>query len=274
MAYEVNGLAPPDLLTKSRHIILHQIIFYIWISLGVGCLVGTLLFILWRRQGVKAQTKETLAGATYASCKDVIRKITSQKAASPLHLMNLPLIKGTETQHLLITGTTGSGKTNAFKHLLNQIRNKRAIVLDTTGEFVEKYYDPSKDIILNPFDARFPGWDLWAECHKTYHYDEIAESLIPHSGQDPFWTQSSRTLLVEILKHLEHKNTRSFHKILQMTNVISLENLAHTLHNTKASALIDPKSEKTATSIRMNLATHISSFEHLIGGTRRTLFDP
>ena len=166
---------------------------------------------------------------------------------------------------MLITGTTGSGKTNAFKHILNQIKGEKTIILDTTGEFVQKYYNPSQDIILNPFDHRFPGWDLWEECQEIYHYDEIAESLIPQSGNDPFWTNASRILLAEILKYLAQKKTKSFQKILDMSNVISLEDLSLALSGTKASALIDPQSEKTATSIRMNLAANLTSFEYLIG---------
>lgn len=263
IAHKLKGLPTPD--SKTLHIIHHKIALYGWIALGVGCVFGTLLFLLWQRQGLKAQAKETIAGTAYAPPKDVIKQIAAQKGASPIHLMNLPLIKGTETQHMLITGTTGSGKTNAFKHLLHQIRDQRAVILDTTGEFVEKYYNPETDIIMNPFDKRFPGWNLWAECSEIYHYDEIAESLIPKSGHDPFWAQSSRTLLAEILKHLAQKNKHSFHKILEMSNVISLEELARALHGTKASALIDPKSEKTATSIRMNLAANIGGFEHLLG---------
>lgn len=250
--------------TKFLCTIHNKMALYGWISLSIGCLFGTLLFLLWQRQGLKAQAKETIAGMAYAPAKDVIKQIANRKAASPVLLMDVPLIKGTENQHMLITGTTGSGKTNAFKHLLHQIRDKRAVILDTTGEFVEKYYNKEIDIIMNPFDERFPGWDLWAECTQVYHYDEIAENLIPQSGHDPFWAQSSRTLLAEILKHLAQKNARSFHKVLQMSTMMPLEDLTRALHGTKASALIDPKSEKTATSIRMNLAAHIAGFEHLI----------
>lgn len=263
IAHTIKGLPTPN--PKLLHVIHRKIALYSWIAVSTGCIFGAILFLLWQRQGLKTQAKETIAGTAYAPAKEVIKQIAARKAASPIHLMSLPLIRGTETQHMLITGTTGSGKTNAFKHLLSQIRDSRAVILDTTGEFVEKYYNPETDIIMNPFDKRFPGWDSWAECSEVYHYDEIAESLIPKSGHDPFWAQSSRTLLAEILKYLKQKNMPSFHKILQMSNVISLEDLARALHVTKASALIDPKSEKTATSIRMNLATHIAGFEHLVG---------
>ncbi|HNA62659.1 MAG TPA: type IV secretion system DNA-binding domain-containing protein, partial [Rhabdochlamydiaceae bacterium] len=42
--------------------------------------------------------------------------------------------------------------------------HQRAIVVDITGEFVEKYYQPSCDIILNPFDPKSAQWHPWAEC--------------------------------------------------------------------------------------------------------------
>ena len=204
LAHKIRGHPSPHdaafLLTVHKKIALCG-----FITLGIGCLFGFLLFLFWKKQGIKTQAKETIAGTIFVSSAELTKQVIANKNASSIHLMDVPLIKGTENQHMLITGTTGSGKTNAFKHLLHQVRDKRAVILDTTGEFVEKYYNPATDVIMNPFDERFPGWDLWAECTEIYHYDEIAESLIPQSAQDPFWSQSSRTLLAEILKHLEQK---------------------------------------------------------------------
>ena len=104
--------------------------------------------------------------------------------------------------------------------------------------------------------------DLWKECRETYHYDEIAESLVPQVGNDPFWAQSSRTLLSEILKNVEEEEVQ---EVLKMSNIMELSNLHKCLSKTKAAALIDPQSEKTATSIRMNLASNIACLEHLKG---------
>lgn len=236
---------------------------YLYIGIAAGLVVFVIMFIVWNRQGVLAHTKKTIAGASIQPQKKVIRMIYRKRQASRLKLMNLPLIKDSETQHMLITGTTGSGKTNAFKHLMNQIRDQKAVILDTTGEFVSKYYDPVHDILMNPFDTRFPGWDLWEECRQVYHYDEIAESLVPQSGHDPFWAQSARTLLAEILKKLSEEHDRGIEKIITLSNIMPLEKLYEELQNTKAAALIDPQSEKTATSIRMNLASHIACLEHL-----------
>lgn len=53
------------------------------------------------------------------------RVLKRRKRASDLKLGKLPLLKGEETSHILITGTTGSGKTNGFHILLPQIRARR-----------------------------------------------------------------------------------------------------------------------------------------------------
>lgn len=248
-----------------------NLLSHLYISLGVGLIIFVIIFIIWNRQGVQAHKKRTIAGSSIQPQKLVIKMIYKKKKASHLKLMNIPLIKDSETQHILITGTTGSGKTNACKHVLNQLRDEPdhpdqlVIIVDTNGNFVDDYFDPRYDIIMNPFDERFPGWDLWGECQKIYHYDEISASLIPQSGHDPFWSQSSRTLFAEILKISASRHECSLQKILELSNMIPLEELYKLLMHTKAAALIDPQSEKTATSIRMNLASNITCLEHLQG---------
>ncbi|KIC71973.1 hypothetical protein DB44_CU00050 [Candidatus Protochlamydia amoebophila] len=73
---------------------------------------------------------------------------------------SLPLIKETETQHIMITGGTGSGKTNCLHHLLKSVRQQkqRAIIVDTTGLLTERYYLAGKDILLNSLDSRRAPW--------------------------------------------------------------------------------------------------------------------
>jgi hypothetical protein len=62
-------------------------------------------------------------------------RLKIRRQASNLKIANLPLFKGTETQHILVTRGTGTGKTNCFHHLLPQIRQRKqkAVIIDTTG---------------------------------------------------------------------------------------------------------------------------------------------
>ncbi len=65
IAHKLKGLPTPD--PKALYIIHHKIALYGWIALGVGCVFGTLLFLLWQRQGLKAQAKETHCGYSVRS---------------------------------------------------------------------------------------------------------------------------------------------------------------------------------------------------------------
>lgn len=61
-------------------------------------------------------------------------------------------------RRFLITGTTGGGKSRLFYQMFDQIRDRgdKAIIVDHGGENIMRYFRPG-DVILNPFDARFPG---------------------------------------------------------------------------------------------------------------------
>src|SRR3546814_2956060 len=64
-------------------------------------------------------------------------------------------------------------------------KGKRAIVYDTAGTFVEKFYREGKDILLNPLDERSAVWSPWVDVPHDYHYDQIAESTIPDKHAIP-----------------------------------------------------------------------------------------
>src|SRR3546814_12552968 len=81
-------------------------------------------------------------------------------------------------------------------------RKRRAIVYDTAGTFVEKFYRPGIDILLNPLDARADCWSPWVDVPRDYHYDQIAESTIPDKTGDPFWAKAARGTLVAVLRQL------------------------------------------------------------------------
>ncbi|MBN9990735.1 type IV secretion system DNA-binding domain-containing protein, partial [Listeria monocytogenes] len=79
-------------------------------------------------------------------------------------------------------------------------RKRRAIVYDTAGTFVEKFYRPGIDVLLNPLDARADCWSPWVDVPRDYHYDQIAESTIPDKTGDPFWAKAARGTLVAVLR--------------------------------------------------------------------------
>jgi type IV conjugative transfer system coupling protein TraD len=224
-----------------------------------------LAFVYWSLKGRSDKRRKHLAGSQLVSIQELTRQLKRANKASDIVLGDLPLMKDSETQHMLITGTTGSGKTNCFHTLLPQLRDKgqRAVIVDTTGEFVSRYYRPGKDFLLNPLDARSVPWHPWAECVEDYHYDELATNLIPLSGHDPFWINSARTVLTETLKVYARQGSYDIQGVLNILTVAPLKDLHHLLQHTKAAPLVDPASEKTALSIRSTLTAAIKSLSYL-----------
>jgi len=224
-----------------------------------------LAFVYWSLKGRSDKRRKHLAGSQLVSVEELRRQLKRAHKASDIVLGDLPLVKDSETQHVLITGTTGSGKTNCFHTLLPQIRDKgqRAVIVDTTGEFVSRYYRPGRDILLNPLDERSVPWHPWAECTEEYHYDELATNLIPQTGHDPFWVNAARTVFTETLKVYANKGNYDIQGVLNILTVAPLKDLYQRLQGTKASPLVDPASEKTALSIRSTLTAAITSLSYL-----------
>lgn len=222
-------------------------------------------FVYWSLKGRSDKRRKHLAGSQLVSVEALTRQLNRSNKASDIVLGGLPLVKDSETQHMFITGTTGSGKTNCFHTLLPQLRDRRqrAVIVDTTGEFVDRYYRPGKDIMLNPLDNRSVSWHPWAECVEDYHYDELVTNLIQLSGHDPFWINSARTVFAEALKVYARHGSYDIQGVLNILMVAPLKDLHRLLQATKAAPLVDPASEKTALSIRSTLTAAITSLSYL-----------
>lgn len=242
-------------LTKQR--LKHSIYF------ALAPLSAILTFFFLR--GKQSAKKHHMKGNQLVPIWQVKWKLKWTRKASKICLGSLPLVKGTETQHLLITGGTGSGKTNCLHHLLTSIRKekKRTIIMDTTGILTERYYREGKDRILNPLDLRGVPWHPWIECKDKTSYAAMAESFIPQSlsESDNYWRTSARIILSSLLEQLENEpsNTALSEKILREP----LKNLCDFVKGTKAASLMDMSSEKTAASIRSVLSSYLTCFEFL-----------
>jgi len=230
----------------------HNMYLSFWFMGGLFLLIC--VFWIWRGNVRKA--KEILSGSKIVESASLQKLLKNQHIDSPLTIGEVSLRLNTETQHIMVCGTTGTGKSTCFYHLLPQIREhkQRAVIVDTTGEFVSRFYRKGKDILINPFDKRSVGWNPWVDCHTPYHYDELASAFIPESNnENKFWSDSARTVLAEALKLFSRKNTESIDDLLNLLLESSLKDLFVALKNTPAASLVDPAGDRTAMSIRSHL---------------------
>jgi hypothetical protein len=156
-----------------------------------------LLMLAWAwfyftRTGKGLGSNQFLRGARFGTARQLRRQLWRSRKGS-FAIGGVPVPDAFEPEHILICGAPGTGKTNIIVKMLGGMRKqgKRAIVYDTAGTFVEKFYRPGHDILLNPLDDRADCWSPWVDVPRDYHYDQIAESCIPDYGWYEFLSMDS-----------------------------------------------------------------------------------
>lgn len=232
----------------------------------LSILLNILLWIYLSRKGKKLDDEEHLRGGTFEEEKRVAKQIKKQKIDSTYKIANVPLIKDSETQHIMITGSTGTGKTTCISSLLDQIRTKKqmAVIYDKKGVYTERYYREGKDILLNPLDTRFVGWHLWAECKEPSDFDSMAEAFIPMpvTGTDPFWINAARIMFSVAARKLAKENP-STSQLLRYLLMADLNKIKEIFTDTEAESLVSEDAAKMALSVKAVLAVNLRSLLYL-----------
>ncbi|MGE3556321.1 MAG: type IV secretion system DNA-binding domain-containing protein [Candidatus Obscuribacterales bacterium] len=229
---------------------------------AAGTVLMALGFFLVR--GGLSHKKEHLSGRRVMPARRVAWLLKLKRQASDVRLGGLPLVKGTETQHLLVTGGTGSGKTNCFHHLIPQIekRGDRMIILDVTGSMVERYYRPG-DALLNPMDPRGLSWHPWAEGQDALDFASISEGFIPvsHSEHENYWRTAARALMSALLEECQDQKATS--ELYRLALKDPLADLCRAVQHTDAGAFLDIQSEKMAGSVRSVAASFLRCLKYV-----------
>jgi type IV conjugative transfer system coupling protein TraD len=232
------------------------------ISLTFVIFASYYLFVYGRRK----MTDDFLRGSSLVSGEELTSLLQGRDDCSPYLLAGVPMRAKSETLHTLIGGAQGTGKSQQFFVLMKQLRErgKRAIVYDPTGEFTQAFYREGKDILMNPLDSRSPNWNVWNEIEKDYHFDNMANGLIPDPAEtDPFWAQAGRMVLKDVYRVLgreERKTNKDLYNAIAKNN---LESLYALLAGTAGATYVDPKTERTGMSLKMTVQNQLESFRFL-----------
>jgi type IV conjugative transfer system coupling protein TraD len=159
-----------------------------------------------------------------------------------------------EQSHAMLIGTTGTGKTVALLEMIDEARRKgqRAVIFDLTGAFIEHFYDASRDVILNPLDARCPQWSVFNDCSTIAEFHSAAEAIVPQDGggEDQFWVIGARSLFVQSCMQLMKAGTPTNEALAEKLITADLTDVHKLLKGTVAEQLTAPKAARMATSIR------------------------
>lgn len=238
-------------------------------GLNILYLTSGILFIVilvWSRVGSKALEKDIIKGGKVLTDIEVSKVLNRLGKASNFKIGDMPLVKDKETSHILITGTTGSGKSNCMHNLLPQIRgkNQSAIIVDFTGEMVERYYDPKRgDVIINPFDSRAKCWDFWGEVEDPHNLASLSNSLFASKGSsyDEMWNNASKKFFEDAVKIISSYKNRTVKMLYNTLSTEPLSQVVKLLKGTATASMLDPKNDKTAMSIRTNTIAFIDWME-------------
>lgn len=172
-----------------------------------------------------------------------------------------------EQNHLIAFGTTGSGKTTVLRDIIRQAleRGNSCVVFDLTGAFVESFYDPRRDHILNLNDERCEHWSVFHDCAHDGEFLAAAEALIPDvDGADGgFWEKAARTIFVEMCSKLRAEGKGTNRHLIRALMTATLGEIYEKLKGTIADPLTNPKAERMANSVRGVFNAHAKALMFL-----------
>jgi len=245
-----------------------------WGLLPTGSCLAVVALLLFRSEA-------DLGDDQYVRGADVrpARRVRRELKGDGIELAGVRIPEALETQHFLITGAPGSGKSTAIRRMLRQIegRGETAVVLDPECENVPEFYRPERgDLILNPLDARCPVWSPWWELRpgsEAMEAEALATALIPdppnlfgQSGADFFFRQSARNLIVGLLEGLKSQEPAEIPRLLALPRA----KLREALQATPAEALIDPGAHEQGAGIVATAFNATNSFRHLVRNGERS----
>jgi hypothetical protein len=182
-----------------------------------------------------------------------------------LTLGGLPLPASCEPLHFLISGRTGSGKTQAIAELLRGIRARRdrAIIADPGGGLLARFYQPG-DVLLNPFDRRGVVWSPFAEITAPYDYMTIARAAIPDGqGESQAWHGFAQQLLANALRTLAMDGRGTVADLLRVL-AASPQELGVLLAGTPAAVITEKENERMYANTRTTVSRFLDVWAALV----------
>ena len=242
-----------------------------------GGIIALFLAWFWYR-GVQLGRRRRIRGAELVTAGELRRRVRpghlrtldrmpGGKRLRPYSIAGVPYPERTETQHTIVSGTTGSGKTVLISDLVAQIRarGERCVIYDKMGSYTRAFFDPARDVLMNPLDARAPCWSPFLEARNPRDFDMMAAALIPQQKDtvDPFWVTAARQLFSNGAGVFWKRGVTENKVLVDHLLKTDLTALAEAMEGTVAQSIVDPENPKTALSVRAMLTANLSALEFL-----------
>jgi DNA polymerase III delta prime subunit len=266
----------PNPLTELPRALFHT---FDWPALRPIALKSLLLgfvpigIVLWLVGDWSGNGERVLRGNRLVTSKELAKltRLKTRKNVVPVQvtIASIPIPRMCETNHFLLAGSTGTGKTTAIYELISGIlaRGDRAIVIDPNADALSKF-GKKGDMVLNPFDKRSPGWSPLNEIRTQYDFDRLAKSIVPDSpdANAQSWHSYAQQLLAETMRRMSQGGETSGERLLYWLTSAPTEELANFLAGSAASGLFAPNAEKALASTKFILSYHLGAYQYLRPG--------
>ncbi len=223
---------------------------------GIKIFIANLamIFLFFSKMGNNKELKKGSKILDIVSANKLIGKDKGDLKLGKLHL-----IKNSEKRHLLISGATGSGKTNMLHNFLPQIRSEKALIVDQTGDMVQHYYREG-DIIFNPFDTRSHKWDIYSELKDATIRDSFASCFYqPNKTSDDIWSLASSEIFTDTIEILLEKGETRPSEVFKFLTTAKKEDYK----NRGSYKYFSGSDNATSVSMMMNVQAYSKSLKHL-----------
>ncbi|HYK92074.1 MAG TPA: type IV secretion system DNA-binding domain-containing protein, partial [Acidobacteriota bacterium] len=247
-------------------------------------LFGLVYFLAFSRLNGRAEKTRFVRGADLMPFKRMSEalvaaiKVEGNDGPSliPLRLGEACLPDSVSRRHILVLGTTGTGKSVCLNHYLTSLKERRGsgaevnkcVVYDVKGEFCGKHFDPG-DLVFYPFDRRSVPWSFFNEVRDYPDLDVLGTSLYapPKDSKDPYWYNAARDIFRTGLFYLLREGRKSNRDIWEFFSqpLQQIRDSLYTLPVRELGALkhIDKADSNQAASVVSILQERLTFFRYL-----------
>ncbi|MHB1529956.1 MAG: type IV secretion system DNA-binding domain-containing protein [Acidiferrobacteraceae bacterium] len=244
-----------------------------WLIFFVGAAILTPLMLRKHKKHEAASKAERDAEREDARRPRITRgsrigKHSREAGNRDITIGGVPLPREIEPQHLLLEGSTGTGKSLAMLALAATIRDRlddRAIVVDPGGEMMARFWRDG-DVVLNPLDARSAQWSPFAEMFAQHDADRIAKSMLPDLdglGDSQQWQMYSQSLVAAVLQRLHEQGHATNADLVRVLIVEPAEAIQALVAGLPAQTLFDVGAARMLSSVRGIIGSYLPAYRFL-----------
>jgi Type IV secretion-system coupling protein DNA-binding domain len=181
-----------------------------------------------------------------------------------IRLGGVPIARDLETNHFLLGGSTGTGKTELALSMARTLceRGERAVFIDYGANFLTRLARTG-DFILNPFDKRAVCWSPWLELRAESDYMMMARAIVPDGfGESRSWHGLAQQLVGAALRACVENGRNSVREFLTLL-ISAPDELAVFAAGTPAAVMTQKGNEKMFANTRNVLMEYLEPWRFL-----------